>query len=410
MNTPFIFLKFAARSLFRNPMRTSLSVIGVAVSCSLALAMTSLIRAENGMLIRSIAEGGVGHFKVVPKGFDVSHDPALRLNDFKQQLAELRVNPLVRVATPRARLQAMLAMGTKMTGVEVVGVDPTTEPDAYRYVRTLSEGRYLKPGESRQMVIGKAIADRLSVGIGDSVVATVIDNSGEMKSEMFEIVGIVSLGSKQFEATICQVSLADLESLVGIKGAAEIAVLAKNAKQISQVMDEFQPMTMGNELLRWDEISPDVKFAVVLHEVMAQLLTLIFIFVAFVGVASAQLTSVLERRTEFAVLSAIGLNARRVLILLMSEAAVLSTLAFFATVLLSGPAIYYLSQSGIRVLGEKSITVVGTVIEPFYFPDFGSWFFVYAAIMSYAAMFAAFAYPAYLTMRLNPAQALRVAQ
>ena len=77
------------------------------------------------------------------KNWEISHDASLRLSDWKSELAAIRSVRGVRAATPRARVQAMLAMGTHMVGTEIVGVDPETEPVTYRYVREIQTGRYL---------------------------------------------------------------------------------------------------------------------------------------------------------------------------------------------------------------------------------------------------------------------------
>lgn len=406
-----VFINFAFRSLLRSKARSILSVVGVAVACSLALGEVSLIRAEVGLYMRNISESGVGHFRVTPRDWDQSRDPSLRLRNWQSALKTLRENPDVLVATPRARLQGMLAMGTKMVGVEIAGVDSTTEAASFRYVRKMESGRYLLPSDSKKMVIGKSIAEKLKISVGDDVVVTVVDNSGEMKSDMFEVLGIVNLGSKQVEESVCQVTLSDIESLSGIKGASEIAVLLKNPDEIDSVVHAIEPtIASENPIIKWDEIVPEGRFMVVFHEVWARLITLILVFVAFVGVASAQLTSILERQKEFAILSAIGMGSRRMLSLIFSEAFLLGTLSFLATIVLSGPIIYYFSKVGFRVLGRENLTVLGTVIDPIYYVDFGSWFFGYAAVLSYLSMIAASIYPAVLTIRLNPMDALRVSQ
>ena len=204
------------------------------------------------LFVRNIAEGGVGHFRVAPKGWEISHDSSLRLADWKSELAELRRTRGVHAATPRARVQAMLAMGTHMVGTEIVGVDPETEPATYRYVRQIASGRYLRAGDSHEMVVGKAIADRLKVDVGDSIFVTVVDHTGTMKSEMFDVLGIVNLGSQAMEMTLCQTNLKDIETLSGLPGAGEIAVVLDKPDLLESVMDKIRPtLTSTDVLLSW---------------------------------------------------------------------------------------------------------------------------------------------------------------
>ena len=110
------------------------------------------------------AEAGTGHLRIVPDRWQERRDPRLRLADWRADLEAARALPGVSVATPRARAEVLLAMGTRVVPVEMVGVAPETEPRAFRFVRKLAAGRYLAPGEHGTVVIGRAVADRLERG------------------------------------------------------------------------------------------------------------------------------------------------------------------------------------------------------------------------------------------------------
>ena len=73
----------------------------------------------------------------------------LRLADWKADLAAARSVPGVVVATARVRAQVLLAVGTHVVPVEMVGVEPDVEPRTFRYVQHISEGRYLQDGRVR---------------------------------------------------------------------------------------------------------------------------------------------------------------------------------------------------------------------------------------------------------------------
>jgi len=133
------------------------------------------------------------------------------------------------------------------------------------------------------------------------------------------------------------------------------------------------------------------------------------VLVALLGVASAQLTAVLERRKELAVLSALGMGRGPIFRLVLSEALALGTVSALVTMALAGPISYYFSKVGITVLGHgKSMTALGTMVDPVLYGDFGVWFFAYAFVLSYLATIAASLYPAWFAMRLDPAETLRM--
>ena len=111
--------RYAARSVSRNLRRTVLSIVGIAVGCVLALYMESLNRGRGELFSRAGAARSV---------------------------------PGVAVATARIRAQVLLAVGTHVVPVEMVGVEPDVEPRTFRYVQRVGEGRYLRTGESGALV------------------------------------------------------------------------------------------------------------------------------------------------------------------------------------------------------------------------------------------------------------------
>lgn len=404
--------KMGWRNIHRNARRTFLSVLGITVSCSISLIQISMTKGKIELFMRNVAEGGIGHFRVADAGWLESRERNLRLKDTSGELARLRSQPEVSVATPRARVQAMMAMGTHIQGTELVGVDPRTEPASFRSARSVSKGRYLAESGQHEVVVGQALADALKSDVGDSLVITVVDKGGEMRSQMFEVVGLVSLGNDQMEKAFAQTNLKEVNELTGLDGAGEIAVLLRHPEQLDEVAAKAgRLLPQGDSLFTWKEIAPSAEIAVRANEGSAGLLTFIFVFVAFLGVSSAQLTAVLERRREFAVLSAIGTKGRTLIGFIAVESLFLGTLSLVATLVISIPATLYLQEAGIRVLsGSSRIAVMGGAFEPIIHGQFGPWIVSDAIFLCYCATLFSGIYPAIFAARIDPASALRTAQ
>jgi ABC-type lipoprotein release transport system permease subunit len=404
--------KFALRNLTRNTRRSLLSISGVAIGCAIALINIGMVKGKIDLFVKNMAEAGTGHLRVVPEKWPIGHDNKLRLKDGPRELAELRALPEVKVATPRSRIQGLLAMGTRVSGVELVGVDPETEPKAFRYVRAMTSGRYLKPGDSHVLVIGKALAEKLRVDIGDPLVVTVVDDKGSMKSEMFDVIGIASVGVKQLELALAQIMMNDASELSGLSDFGEITVLLKDPEDLDALLQKIRrSLAKTDTVLGWPELSPQSQMAIAINIGVTKFMTAILIFVSLLGVASAQLTAVLERRKEFAVLSAVGMNGKKILRLLFSEALALGTVSLIATIIIGGPITYYISKVGIRILDpNQNMAAMGTIIDPIFYGNFGVWFFGYACFLCYVSTIAASIYPSIFALRLHPAEALRVAQ
>jgi lipoprotein-releasing system permease protein len=374
--------------------------------------MIGMTKGKIEMFLRVTAETGTGHMRVVPDGWLKSHDSRLRLSDWQKDLAMLRRSPQVLAATPRARAQALLAMGTNVAAVEITGVDPVTEPATYRFVRHMTAGRYLMPQDKDSIVLGQATADTLKIELGDQVVTTAVGADGSMKSAMFTLIGIVDTGNQDMDAAICQVNLSDLDQLGQRPGAGEITMLLKNPSAAIRSQAELSPgISRPNRLLRWDEVSPQSKLAIVLNQLMSRWITVILMIVAVLGLASAQLTAILERQKELAMLAAIGMSSRRLLKLILLEATGIGVLGAGTALVTGAPLLYYLATVGVKVSGNgKGLQAMGMLIDPVIRSGFGWWVCTYAVVLSMTSAFIAALYPAWFAVKLDPISALRVSQ
>jgi ABC-type lipoprotein release transport system permease subunit len=405
--------RYAARSVRRNVRRTALSVVGIGVGVALALFMESLNRGRDGLFARAAAYSGAGHLRVVPASWRLRRDPRLRLRDWRVDLAAARSLPGVQVAAPRARAQALLAMGTHVLAMEVVGVDPEAEPRAYRFVRTMAQGRWLEPGETGAAVLGKAAADRLRAELGDEVLATAVGPGGGIESAMFRIVGLVATGSEDLDAAICQVTLEGLSQLTGTDGAGEVTVILTDHRVAQAARTALAARAApGDEVLTFEDITPEFKGHLDQDAATTRFVNGVILLIVVLGVASAQLAAVLERRREFAVLSALGMGGRRMVRLVLLEALGLGAAGAALGVALGLPVIWYFARRGLdfsKFMGSD-YAFQGIIIEPVIYADVGPWIVPFVAAVALGATALASLYPAWFAARTDPAVALRVAQ
>ena len=403
---------YAVRSLGRNSRRTGLSIVGIGVGCALALFMESLNRGRDELFARMGAYAGAGHVRVVPPGWRERRDSRLRLAHWQRDLAAARQAPGVAAVTPRARAQALVAMGTHVVPVEIVGVDPDAEPGTYRFVQTITTGRYLQSTDSGSVVIGQALADRLVAGLDDEILATAVGKGGDIESMMLRIVGIVRTGSDDIDATICQVVLQDIERLTGLRGAGEVTLILQDWRTADATKAALsRAVGDGGEVLTWGEISPEFKGHLEQDNAVSRLVSAIILLIVVLGVASAQLAAVLERRREFAVLSALGMRSRAIVAVLLEEAVVIGVGSAALGLALGLPFVWWLATSGIdlsRYMGA-SYSFQGVIIEPVIYGDLGSWTAWYVLTVAILVTVLASLYPAWFAARTNPADALRVA-
>jgi ABC-type lipoprotein release transport system permease subunit len=403
---------YALRSLRRNARRTALSIVGIGIGCALALFMESLNRGRDELFARMGAYGGAGHVRIVPEGWRDRRDPRLRLANLQTDVEAVQQLSGVAAVTLRARAQALVAMGTHVVPVEVVGVDPRTEPSTNRFARNVTQGRYLQSSDTGAVVIGQAIADRLVAGLDDDILVTAVGRNGDIESMLLRIVGIVRTGSDEIDATICQVVLKDVERLTGLSGAGEVTLILDDWERADSAKAALsQAIGSPDDVVTWGEISPEFKGHLEQDNAVSRLVSGIILLIVVLGVASAQLAAVLERRREFAVLSALGMRSRMIIAVLLQEALAIGIASATLGLLLGLPFVWTLATRGIdlsQYMGA-SYSFQGVLIEPVIYGDFGVWTAWYVLTVAIVVTVIASLYPAWFASRTNPADALRVA-
>ncbi|MBN1918507.1 MAG: ABC transporter permease [Verrucomicrobia bacterium] len=403
-------LTYALRSLRRHRRRTVLSVVGVGIGCAIGLVATSWIYGGGDMQIRATAESGRGHLRVAPEGWLETRENSLRIADWSDALTAAETLPGVRAVAVRARANGLLAFGNRTAGVELVGAMPDDELRSNRVIRRARvDGRYLRADDRGMVVIGRRLAEKLDVGLDDDLLATLSGRDG-MQQAMLTIVGLLETGSREIDGAICQVTLDELNAITGYEGPGEITILLDDARQTDHARDRLATMIPdGSEAITWREVEPEIAAGVAGDRVFTRVIIGIVVLVVLLGIASAQLTAVLERRREFGMLAALGMKGRQIANLLIIEAFVIGFGGAAVALLVGGPVAYWLSAWGvdIRAMMGDDLSMGGVLIDPVMHGDFGLWIVWYALGVSLVATLGATAYPAWRAARTEPAQAMR---
>ena len=400
--------KYTMRSLARSRRRTLLSVLGVGLGCAIAVFSTAFMRGGREMRIRAISESGYGHVRIAPEGWAQSRRDELRLQDGPAALAAARGLAGVKVVAGHARAQGLLAFGTRVAGVQILGVDPAVEPQLNRLVRAVDEGRYLQADDMGSVVVGRTLLERLDVELEDDLLLTLSRADGELEYAMLRIVGVVTTGSREIDAAICHVTLAELEQLTGLPGVAEVSVVFVDAHQVDALAAVLAGQMSEDEVLTWREVLPAMGGDAAGDKAFSNLFIGIVIAVVILGVTSAQLTAMLERRREFAVLIALGMKGSKLLRLVLLEAVVMGVLGALFGLVLASPLVWHAATAGVdfsEAMGDD-LAITGVFFDPVIYADMGLWMLPYAFFVGLSSTLFAALYPAWSALRQDPAAVL----
>lgn len=399
--------KLAWRNIWRNARRSLIILVSVIVGLAAIVLYDSL---SKGMIVQMLDNqigAHVSHIQIHKKGFNDNKMIQNYIPDPQRVEAAIRNNPAVRYFSRRVITFGIISSASSSSGVSLAGIDPQEEQHITTIKKSLVEGSYLS-GQKHEIVIGKKLAEKLEVGIGDKVVAMASALGGNIGSDMFRVVGIYRTFSTEFDKVSAYISLDNAREMLALgENVSEFALILEDVEKQQQVKTDLLAALNGDyEVLTYRELLPTLVMQMDIYRES------IFIFYAIIGVAmifgiiNTMLMSVFERIREFGVLMAVGMKNSRLFRLIILEAFLLGALGTGIGFILSYLLYLPLAKSGINLSAfSESLNSfgVGTTI----YPVLGVESVVSALlIIPFIAVIGAI-YPAVKAIRLEPITAIR---
>ncbi len=408
--------RLAWRNLWRN--RTRTAITGSAIALGLTMQLFSMGTADSMYIkMNTAAERAAGgNILVHGTGYWDSRQVD-KLVDSAAATVDVigGVDGVTRVI-PRVIVTGLLSTARGNAGASITGMVPDAEKALDDKTRFITEGTFLDGDERAPIVLGRAIVDDLKIELGERVVVTATDPSGEITRLAFELVGIVETGSDLMDKGAAWTTLSALADQLGLTDQiTQIGVMVEDGDRRATVRDAIVA-ALGDrapslEVMTWDEAMPEmVQFVEIDKQWSAIMGTFIFIVVAF-GIANTFLMAVLERVRELGLLSALGLSPRRVAALVVAESVLLAFvsigiglgLGLLAHSLTAHYGIDFAAMSGGAELDMNGVVmedmIIYSVIDP------ARWVAACVAVMVLIVLSAL--YPAWRATRTEPATAMR---
>ena len=330
--------RLALSAVFRNKLRSFLTVLGIVIGVASVIAMVTVGQGSTAQVQSDVASLGSNLLMIRPgapgrgPGGASNEAPPLTLQDMQAIVHDI---PDVVAATPTAARSQTVVFGEVNHQVTVTGTD-----NAYLSIRgwTLAQGRVFTEGEMRAgtpvCILGTTTSTAL-IGEGNPV-GTVI-RVGKITCE---VIGLLdkreaSTFGQDDNATILMPLNAFQRRIAGNKNVQSISVTFADGVTAEQVTEQIQSLMRERRKLAGDENDDfnvfDMKqissMLTGITGVLTGLLSAvagISLLVGGIGIMNIMLVSVTERTREIGIRMAVGATERQVLMQFLVEAIVLS--------------------------------------------------------------------------------------
>jgi ABC-type lipoprotein release transport system permease subunit len=399
-------LKMAFRDLGRNRRRSFFSALAVGGGLALLILMASVIEGEMGSALESAIKLQTGHIQIRAATYD-ENKSSLKWEDLVANPDEItnKIAALdqVKAATPRLYASGFLSSGTQSASAKITGIDPLS-PASDPYREGVISGNYLNPDDRDAVLIGKPMAEKLNLEVGDNVGISLNTADGNVQDQTFIVKGIYTTGTYGFDSGTVFLPLAKAQAMTRTENhASTVYVLLKDTTMTDTVVPALS-IPSNLEIKTWH----DLNALFVEYETFAQSYIAIFYMIILAISASVIINtlimSVYERTREIGILSAVGMRGGRIMMLFLAESSMLAVGGVIMGLIIGVLATLYFNINGFYIgdMGLSGMTIADTIYAKLTVDNL-----VNLTIMTFVVTMLAGLYPAVMASRMQPVEALR---
>ena len=237
---------------------------------------------------------------------------------------------------------------------------------------------------------------------------TFLDKDQMQTGAVFRIAGIFDVKNNMYEMSQVFVQNKVLMNLTGLTGNDFHQLILKledleSTKVITESLSNAFPRL---EVMSWKEIQPDLAMMTDMVQNFYAIFMVIILGARAFGIVNTMLMVVLERTKELGMLTAIGMNKKRVFSMIMLESIFLSLVGGAVGMVISRLLIAFTATNGINFESyAEGFEAMG--YSAHIYPVITPAFFITVTVLIVITGILSSIYPALKALKLDPAEALR---
>lgn len=401
-------IKIAWRNIWRNRQRSLTMIMAITAGLWGGLFAASIAMGLMDQRFRTGIEQEFSHVQVHHPEFLKEYNPKYGISPWDILREDLSENEYVRAFSGRTLANGMLASANLTQGINILGVDPTMEAKTTSLENNLMEGEYFGDEVRNPVIIGKRLADKMKVRPGTRLVLTFQDLDNELVSISARVSGIYQTANSMYDENHIYVLQTDLNAYLGGEAIVnQVAILLTDHEMSAEFARQYQEKYPELTVRNWAEVSPQLAFYNEMGMTMFMMILIIILLALAFGLLNTMLMSVFERVKELGMLMSIGMNKKRVFMMIVSETVFLTLSGAVAGMLAGYFSLLLFQKNGINLgaVGGDSLNNFG--FDAVVYPQLEPAFFAMLTILVVITAVITGIYPALKALRLRPAEAVR---
>jgi ABC-type lipoprotein release transport system permease subunit len=237
-------------------------------------------------------------------------------------------------------------------------------------IRSLVQGEVFSGKDSRGVVVGSKMTEKLNLRIGKKLVYTTTDVNGEIVSEIARVTGIFKTGVNEVDGGMVLLPINSVRSTLhyDAQDATLLAVIINDQRYAEKMRDTIS-LAEGDpqiEVLSWQQTQAEMAGLITMDRSGNYISQFLIGLLIAAGILNTLLMSVLERTREFGVMMAVGMSPRTLFMLVVVESLWLAIIGIVIGIIITAPWYAYLYYVGLDFSGAigEDYSAGGILVDP----------------------------------------------
>jgi len=403
-------LKIAWRNIWRNKRRTMITVASIMFALFFAIIMRGFQRGSYAKMKENAVESYSGYIQIQKSGYwdDKNINNVFSLDE--AMIAKFESDPRVEVLIPRIESFALASSGVSTKGVAVMGISPEKEDKMTRIKSYLKTGEFLNT-KDKSILVAAGLAKFLNINIQDTLVLFSSGYHGVSAAGLYPVKGILKLPTPEMNRSTVYLSLT--EAQIFFSTGNQFTGLLFDLKDVND-LNEVEKKIRSNldpekyTIMNWEEMNKELIQMIETDNAGGLIMVAILYLVIAFGIFGTVLMMTNERIREFSVMISIGMQKRKLALVVVVELIILTSIAVLAGILISLPVMFYFYYNPIEFTGDAVEAMKDFNFEPVMPMSLEYQIFIFQGIAISILMIVAMSYPTIKIMTLKVVKGLRL--
>lgn len=402
------YLTMAWRNIWRNKRRSLITISSILFAIFFSIVMRGFQLGSYKNMVDNVVQAYTGYIQVFDRLYqsDKIIENSMVLQD--GLISEIEKTENVTLALPRLESFALASSGNQTKGVLVLGTDPGKDDQLTRLSNRLIQGSFLQKGDSAAMV-SERLAKFLKLGTGDTIVLISQGYHGAGAAAKYAVKGILRFPSPELDNKMVYLTLDQAQQFFSAENrVTSISLNLRSSKDLEKTVKELQ-YKLGDayDVRSWDTILVELKQQIASDSAGGIImLGMLYLIIGFGIFGTVQMMTA-ERRREFGVVVAVGMQKRRLGTILALEMLIMGLIGIAGGILLSIPVVWFGYIHPITLTGQMAESIISYGMEPIMPMAWEAGYFINQTLVALLIVIAAVIFPVWNVTRLSVTKALR---